>query len=141
MWIWLDPGAAPCIGMEAGGEDLPMRDVPAVEGERLGDTLDRQLQGLVDEVFELLALLPQPAYLLDGFGYERQDHAICQQRSCSTLGELGQLPGSRYIFSSFQLSSMPVAGGHRTTGPTQDARIELPGVPSDTGSCRRHSSV
>jgi hypothetical protein len=64
MRIWLDPGLEPRIGIEEGAEELPMRDVIAVPGESLGDTLDRQLQALVDAVFELLALLPRPAYLL-----------------------------------------------------------------------------
>jgi hypothetical protein len=65
MRIWLDPDAEPRIGLEQGGEDLPMRDVATLEGERLGTVLERQLRELTQAIFELLMLLPQPAHQLD----------------------------------------------------------------------------
>jgi hypothetical protein len=53
------------IGLEEGGEGLPMRLKPGTPGESLATTLDSQLTSLADSVFELLALLPQPGDGLD----------------------------------------------------------------------------
>lgn len=65
MRIWLDPGAEPRIGLEEGGEELPMKDVPIATGDSLAVILAHQLLALEGAVFELLALLPRPAHLLD----------------------------------------------------------------------------
>lgn len=66
MRVFLDPGLEPRLGLDGGGEDLPMRDVPREPGERLATVLDQQLTALVNAVFELLELLPHPATGLEG---------------------------------------------------------------------------
>jgi hypothetical protein len=58
--FWLEPGMPVRIGLEEGGEGLPMRMKADVHGEPLAVTLDRQLRSLSDSVFELFALLPHP---------------------------------------------------------------------------------
>lgn len=63
--FWLEPGMPVRIGLEEGGEGLPMRMKPNTPGESLSTTLDCQLTSLADSVFELLALLPQPGDGLD----------------------------------------------------------------------------
>ncbi len=65
MRVWLDPGAEPRIGLEEGGEQLPMKPVAGIDGESLASTLDHQLDALVSAVFELLDLLPRPAAGVD----------------------------------------------------------------------------
>lgn len=66
MRIFLDPGLEPRIGLDGGGEDLPMRDVPSELGVRLATVLDQQLTALANAVFGLLELLPCPAAGLEG---------------------------------------------------------------------------
>lgn len=63
--FWLEPGMPVRIGLEEGGEGLPMRMKPNTPGESLSTTLDCQLTALADSVFELLAPLPQPGDGLD----------------------------------------------------------------------------
>lgn len=66
MRIFLDPGLEPRIGLDGGGEELPMRDVPSEPGVRLAAVLDQQLTALSSAVFGLLELLPRPAAGLEG---------------------------------------------------------------------------
>lgn len=61
MRVFLDSGLEPRIGLDGGGEDLPIRDVPSEPGARLATVLDHQLTALANAVFELLELLPRPA--------------------------------------------------------------------------------
>jgi hypothetical protein len=66
MRMFLDPELEPRIGLDGGGENLPMRDVPSEPGARLATVLDQQLTALANAVFELLELLPRPAAGLKG---------------------------------------------------------------------------
>lgn len=66
--FWLERGMPVRIGLEEGGEDLPMRMAPGTSGESLAVTLERQLTSLGDSVFELLDLSPQPG---EGLAIER----------------------------------------------------------------------
>jgi hypothetical protein len=43
--MFLDPGLEPLIGLDGGGEDLTMGDVPSESGARLATVLDQQLTG------------------------------------------------------------------------------------------------
>ena len=60
MRIFLDPGLEPRIGLDGGGESLPIRYVPSVPGTRLATVLQDQLAALTDAVFALLSALPTP---------------------------------------------------------------------------------
>ncbi len=66
MRMFLDPGLEPRIGLDEGGEELPMRDVPGEPGMRLAAVLDQQLTALASAAFGLLELLPRPAAGLEG---------------------------------------------------------------------------
>ncbi len=49
--LGLEPGKQPRIGLEGGGEDLPMRSTDDIAGEKLSVVLERQLVALTDSVF------------------------------------------------------------------------------------------
>jgi hypothetical protein len=66
MRVFLDPGLEPRIGLDGGGEDLPLRDVPREPGARLATVLDQQLTALANAVLELFELLPRPSAGLEG---------------------------------------------------------------------------
>lgn len=66
MRMFLDPGLEPRIGLDGGGEELPMRDVPSEPGMRLAVRLEQQLTALAGAVFGLLEHLPRPAAGLEG---------------------------------------------------------------------------
>jgi hypothetical protein len=66
MRVFLGPGLEPRIGLDGGGEDLPMRNVPSEPQARLATVLDQRLTVLTNAIFELLALLPRPIAGFEG---------------------------------------------------------------------------
>jgi hypothetical protein len=65
MRVFLDPGLEPRIGLDGGGQNLPMRNVPSEPQARLATVLDQQLTALANAIFELLALIPRSAVGLE----------------------------------------------------------------------------